>query len=166
MVGLYTEFKLRNQVLGFAHVDKYRIPAYFWLRGEDPFRRRHQSHGPGRVTTPSDRYRQLATRGQPAPKPCFHVLLLPPASAQGAAAALSGQAPVSSTVSARPQEPTRQPASSMRSARRLSPTCDPDPGRRGNGSSHQIGSWGNSIGFIQRRWCHNLAARPIAAVEE
>ena len=49
------------------------------LRGADPFRRRHQSHGPGRVTTPSDRYRQLATRGQPAPKPCFHVLLLPPA---------------------------------------------------------------------------------------
>src|ERR1019366_1908756 len=29
----------------------------------------------------------------------------------------------------------------------------------------QIGSWGNSIGFIQRRWCHNLAARPMAAVE-
>jgi tetratricopeptide (TPR) repeat protein len=55
------------------------------LRGADPFRRRHQSHGPGRVTTPSDRYRQLATRGQPAREAYARAVALDPENADGLA---------------------------------------------------------------------------------
>jgi len=121
-----------------------------------------------------------ARRRQPAQSDQSSVRFLSPRSANSpnAAGALFGQVPISSTASAPRREPSRRPASLTRSLmvslsnhRRPLPLCHPDSGRplrRGSGGTAQIinrGSWGNSIHCIKRRWCHNLAARPIASAE-